>query len=283
MRKTFIALCIFFIGPSFAQATNVVFSGNSGFGLEGSSVGSQSGGLISFDTDDIGSAHVPFDFPGNLNAVHVRENGNYLVSYHSEVTIGGFTFDDDHIVEYDLDTNLVTSFFDYAGTITTAADADIDAFFLLPNGNHVFSNATSAVVGGLEITANDLVEYNPTTAEASIYFDGELIQDGDRFNNLSGASSYAQDVLALSVSTGGTPAITLGGQGFRRDDIILYDRNNGTASLLVNENLLSATAINAIHIGTAVTVPEPASACWALSLAILMRWRTTRRRRLATD
>ena len=79
----------FALGASLAA--NVVFSANSGFGLEGSAIGAQSGGLVSFDTDDISTASVPFDFPGNLNAVHVLGSNNYLVSYHSEVTINGFT------------------------------------------------------------------------------------------------------------------------------------------------------------------------------------------------
>ena len=223
MSRILLVLCCIQIASMHTLATNLVFSGNAGFGLDGSAIGSQSGGLISVDLDDITTATVPFDFPGNLDAVHILDNDNYLVSYHSEVTIGGFTFDDNHIVEYDVETNVVTSFFDYADVLTSNADSDIDAFFLLPNGNHVFSNASDAEIAGLQISNNDLVEYNPTTGDASIFFDGDLIQNGDRFNNLSGASLFADGVLALSVSTGGTPLITLGGQDFQRDDIVLYD------------------------------------------------------------
>ena len=262
--------------PSRIFATDVVFSGNSGFGLEGSAIGSQSGGLIAFNTEDISTANVPFDFPGNLDAVHILENGNYLVSYHSEITIAGFTFDDDHIVEYDVSSNEVTSFFDYAGILTSPADADIDAFFLLSNGNHVFSNRNDGSIGGLDITSNDLVEYNPTTGEASIFWDGSLIKEGDRFNNLSGASLFADDVLALSVSTGGTPDISIGGQAFQRNEIVLYDMAADSGSLLVGNELLSATAVNGIHIGQAVVVPEPATECWFVCFLALGFFRRKR-------
>lgn len=270
-----IALLGFMLFASVCHATNVVFSANAGVSIEGSPVSVQGGGLISFDTSDVASAHVPFDFPGNLDAVHVLDNGNYLVSYHSEVTIAGFTFDDDHIVEYDVESNVVSSFLDYAGIIDSAADSDIDAFFVLPNGNHVFSNATDAIVGGIEITANDLVEYNPGTGQASIYFDGGLIQDGDRFNNLSGASLFSEDVLALSVSTGGSPVITLGGQGFQRNEIVLYDRSTAVGSMLAGGDLIS-TPVDAIHIGTSATVPEPRSGFFVGWLATLFLARRSR-------
>ena len=274
MSRLLVASCLCLLVSDIASATNVVFSGNSGIGIEGSAIGAQSGGVISFDVNDLSTAYVPFDFPGNLDAVHFLDNGNFLLSYHSEVTIGGLTFDDDHIVEYDVESDRVTSFFNYAGIINSAPDSDIDAFFLLPNGNHVFSNVTDAVGGELAVSSNDLIEYNPEAGVASLYFDGDLIQDGDRFNNLSGASLFAEDVLAVSVSTGGTPEITLGGQGFQRDDIVLYDMKSGTGSMLVGDTLL-ATAVNAIHIGPTVGVPEPDS----LSIVFLGLWLVARRRK----
>ena len=253
-------------------AVEVVFSANTSFGLDGGGVTVQGGGLIAFDPANLNSGRVPFDFPGNLDAVHILNDGDYLVSYHSEVTIGGLTFDDQHVVRYDVDSDTTTSFHDYSGLFEQSSEADIDAFFLLPNGHHVFSNVGDARIGGLDFSDMDLVEFDPSSGAVSLFFDGDLIEGGDRFNNLTGASLVGERQLALSVATGGVSDMTLGGVTFQRNDIIVYDLDSGIASTLVDGDIARSSpktpAVSAIHIGPSVVVPEPHNS-WLLGVLVV--------------
>lgn len=65
----------------------------------------------------------------DINAVFVLGNGHLLLSTTTDATLGGLSFGDDDLVEYDPKTGTATLFLD--GSLFTATDEDIDAVSLL--------------------------------------------------------------------------------------------------------------------------------------------------------
>ena len=83
-----------------------------------------------------------------------------------------------------------------------SASEEIDAVHVLDNGNIILSTVGAATLGGLSFSDGDLVEYNPTTDIATLYFDEGL------FGNNA-------DVDAVYVATLPEPAtVILLGLGF---------------------------------------------------------------------
>jgi len=54
------------------------------------------------------------------------------------------------------------------------SDEDIDAVHILESGNIILSTEGSATLGGLSFADGDLIEYNPITDTATLYFDESL-------------------------------------------------------------------------------------------------------------
>jgi len=65
---------------------------------------------------------------------------------------------------------------------------NIDAVHLLDSGNYLLSTARSATIGGVTIRDGDVVEYNPATTEASIYFSEDMLALG---NNIEGVGVFS--------------------------------------------------------------------------------------------
>jgi hypothetical protein len=195
-------------------------------------------------------------FP-NVNALHVIDDQNIILSHRDEtnITLGGVSFRDGDLVQYNLATDTATLFFSedlFGGPIT---DQDIDAFSLLPNGHLVISTTlSSATLGGLTFRDGDLIEYDPIGQTAT------LLLSEDIFENDEGEVEN-RDIDAVHVFANGdilfstTQDISLGSLNFANGDLVLYDPDTGNASIVFSETLFAADEnINA------VSIPEPSTA-----------------------
>ena len=112
----------------------------------------------------------------NIDAVHILDNGNIILSIHeNNGRLGGMNFGYGDLIQYNPTTNAATMFLD--GSLFSS-NADIDAAYILANGNIILSTVDAATLGGLSFADGDLVEYNPTTNVATLYFNEGLFSDG---------------------------------------------------------------------------------------------------------
>jgi hypothetical protein len=107
----------------------------------------------------------------DIDAVSILGSGNVILSTIDGATLGGLTFGDGDLVEYDPTTDTATLFFDEN---LFGSDEDIDAVNILESGNIILSTEGSATLGGLSFADGDLIEYNPITDTATLYFDESL-------------------------------------------------------------------------------------------------------------
>lgn len=184
----------------------------------------------------------------NIDAAHVLDNGHIIFSTTGAAQLGGLSFRNGDLVEYDPALDTTTLFF---SEDLFTSNEDIDAVSIISNGNIVLSTAGAATLGGLTFADGDLIEYNPVTDVATLYLDGDLFVDDEDID--------AADVLAggnIILST--VNAATLGGLTFREHDLVEYNPLTDTATLYLNGDLFSSGAnIDTVHIVT--TVPEPAT------------------------
>ncbi|MCH8923579.1 MAG: CotH kinase family protein, partial [Planctomycetes bacterium] len=99
---------------------------------------------------------------------------------------------------------------------------NIDAIHKLANGNLVFSTASNAMLVGSDLLFGngDLVQYNPTTGEVSLYF-SELLFDGG--NEDINAVYIDENTGSVYLSTDSDASI--GGFGFVNGDVIKITPN----------------------------------------------------------
>ena len=103
----------------------------------------------------------------DVDALHVRSNGNVILSTDGTATLGGLTFRDGDLVEYNPGSNTATLFF--SEDLFSSAE-DIDAVHVLNNGNLILSTEGSATLGGLTFNDGDLANYNPISGIATLFF-----------------------------------------------------------------------------------------------------------------
>jgi len=176
---------------------------------------------------------------------------NIFLSTYNNATLGGLSFRDGDIVEYNPVTDTATLFFneDTIGTppASGAHSPNINAFHILPNGNLVFSTTIRGnTLGAITyIYPGDLIEYNPITGAASLFFDHNLFVghangDIDAFSILNNGN--------LLIST--DDYATLAGLNFEQDDLIEYNPITGVASVFLNGSDVFAypNEIDAVHV-----------------------------------
>ena len=120
-------------------------------------------GLFSYDTD--------------IDAAHVLDNGNIVLSTQSDAKLGGLRFNDGDLVEYNPTTNFTRLLFSEG---YFSEDEDIDAVSVLSNGNIVLSTKGVAQIGGLRFRHNDFIEFDPLTGGATTYLSGGNFSFGDK-------------------------------------------------------------------------------------------------------
>jgi hypothetical protein len=243
-------LSIIFTPP--VSATTVILSADATETLGGLSFAD--GALAEYNpTTD--TATLFFDenlFSGNTNivAVHVLDNGNIILSTDGSDTLGGLSFNAGDLVEYNPTTDTAILFFDE--TLFFGGSENIDAVHILDSGNIILSSADDATLGGLAFGGGDLVEYNPITDTATLFFDGSLFGGPE---NIDAAYILDNGNIILSTDSGG--GSTLGGLTFSDGDLVEYNPATDVAILYFSEGLFSNNAdIDAVYVTTA---PEPAT------------------------
>jgi len=163
----------------------------------------------------------------------------FYLSTTNGATIGGLTFRDGDIARYDTVTGLATLYFNEDNF---SGNENIDAFNILPNGNILLSTDNGATLGGLTFRAGDVVQYNPLTNSATLFFSQDLFTNTA---NVDGFSVLANGHYIISTAA----SETLGGLSFRDGDLVDFNPVTGTASLFFNENLFAQDEdIDAVHV-----------------------------------
>ncbi len=182
----------------------------------------------------------------DIDALHVLPNGNIVFSTKDDASLAGLNFSDDDLVEYDPVALTASMYFDGSLHFSNA-DEDIISVHIRENGNLILSTENNAQLGGLSFSDRDLIEYNPTTMTASIFFDGD-------------ATSLSQDITGVHVLESGMLVLavknntTLGGIDISEADLIQYDIDSDSATLYFEGSGLFSDANEKI---ISVFVKEP--------------------------
>jgi hypothetical protein len=189
-----------------------------------------------------------FGGPSDIDALHVLDNDNIVLSAVAGTTLGGLTFGKGDLVEYDPTTDTATIFLNE--NLFSSVQPNIDAAYVSDNGNIILSTTGNATLGGVSFGKDDLIEYNPTTDLASLFFDGNLFSSNENIDSVHILSSGN-----IVLSTVG--ATTLGGLSFGADDLAEYNPTTNTATLYFDGNYFTGSAnIDSVYIAS---MPEPAT------------------------
>lgn len=164
-----------------------------------------------------------------------------IFSTSTDVTLSGITFGEEDLIAYDMSTGSASMFFD--GSELFSAAADIDAVHILPNGNILLSTENGETLGGLTFDDGDLVEYNPNTDTASLYFDEDVFDGVVDLDAVSVTASGSIIFLSMSADA------ELLGVEYEEGDLIEYDPVGGTAILRLDNDVVfgSIEDIDAVH------------------------------------
>jgi hypothetical protein len=242
------ALSILLASP--VSATSIILSTDNTETLGGLTFGKDD--LAEYDTQtDIATLYFDGALLGgtaDIDAVHALDTGNIVLSTAAGASLGGLTFGKGDLVEYNPTTDTATLLLDE--NLFSSAQPNIDAAYLLDTGNIILSTTGNATLGGLGFGKDDLIEYNPTTDTATLFFDGSLF-------------SGNEDVDAVYLLTGGNIVLStvgdaiLGGLSFGSGDLAEYNPTTSIATLYFDENNFASSAnIDAVNI---TSLPEPAT------------------------
>lgn len=181
-------------------------------------------------------------------ALHVLANGHLILASNPASPgpkIAGLSFAPGDLVDYDPVADSATLIFDGAALFGSAEI--VTAVHVLDNGHLVLATATDAILGGLSFTDRDLVEYDPATDTASLFFDGSLTTlNGDI------TALHILDNGHLILAVRGFPFSTLGGLIFAPGDLVDYDPVADTATLFFEASTRFSSTnerLNSVHFG----------------------------------
>ncbi|MEM8874579.1 MAG: PEP-CTERM sorting domain-containing protein [Planctomycetota bacterium] len=153
--------------------------------------------------------------------------------------LGGVTFTDEDAIDYNIATDIGTSFF-------SVEAGDLDAFHLLPNGNVLVSTAFNGSFNGVTFDDGDIVEINPTTLAVTTVFSSDSV-----------FTSTSEDVDAVSVAPNGDLLLSvqsdasIGSEDFSDGDILRFVPGTSTLSVEVAESdifLFPLADLDGIHL-----------------------------------
>ncbi|MDX1518825.1 MAG: LamG domain-containing protein, partial [Gammaproteobacteria bacterium] len=184
-------------------------------------------------------------------AVPPVANTIYL-STTANATLGGLSFQDGDLVEYDAATDTTTSppFFDESANPPGVPNMDIDAAHLIDDQTLVFSPAQNETIDGFSYEDGDLILYDYATDTFSEFFSENFFSGGADINALYIISHNAsQSVFLISVDN----TETIGGNSFTDGDIfqVDYDRTGPsiTTSIVLDESIYGTDVdVDAVHL-----------------------------------
>jgi len=182
------------------------------------------------DTASLILDDVAFTTDEDINAFHLLENGNYLISTKDAAVIGGLSFGPGQLAEYNPLTDTATLYLDVPGFSSTA---NISGVSLLDNGNLIISVLANSTLGGISFNKGDLVEYNIATDTGTLFFSRALFTGAETIDAV-----HILDNGNIVLST--TTSATLGGLSFGANDLVEYNIGTDTATLYFDSSLYTA-------------------------------------------
>lgn len=183
----------------------------------------------------------------NIDAAAMLDNGHIVLSTTSKARLGGRTFRNGTLINYDPVTDtakvlLAESVFGH--------NENIDAVHILGDGDILLSTSSKSRIGGRRFRDGDIIRYDPTTGKATRFFNERLFykngKKGRRRVDIDGLHVLPNGNLLLSTRG----RATLGGLRFRSGDVVEYDMATGQASLAYSNGL----NIDAIALPTPATI-----------------------------
>ncbi|MEM1424446.1 MAG: hypothetical protein AAGH64_10645 [Planctomycetota bacterium] len=183
---------------------------------------------------------------GDLDALHRTGPDTWLVSSLFNGNFNGTVFDDGDLVEVNTATGTTTTIL--PNSIFTSSAPDITGVSILPNGNYLLSllgssNTITTNTGSLSFTDGDIIEYNPTTLEASVFLsEADLFDDGD--GDVYGIHAFDDGTLLLTANTDEV----ISNVSVLDGDAFLYNPATDTAEVVFSEALFAGNAdIDALY------------------------------------
>lgn len=243
-----------------AQDAGLYISLVDNLGVEVNGQGSFNDETVILVQGGVPSAFFEIDL-GDLDAFHILDNGNYLLSSLTNGNVGGNTFLDGDLIEYDpINNDIVGNYLGLGEGSFTAGFADVDAATTDADGNLYFSmlsDVTLAHAGGsLDILDGDVVRLDATTGIATIFIsEADIFDDGQ--GDLYGIHWLGDGHLLLTHNDNDGEVVD--GTSFLDGDIFLYEIATGAASLFFGESNFTSSLshdVDAIYF----VVPAPGAA-----------------------
>lgn len=188
--------------------------------------------LIDVDTNTVVFDAIASALP-DLNAAHIRSNGNVLFSVRTNFSFNGNFAVAGDILEWD-GTNF--SFFLDISTVANASLLQIDAIYEFGDGKLLISaGGSSNDLGGVTgFGWGDLVLYDPTTNTATLFFDGDDQIGGVGVgSNIDAVHILPNGNIVFSVSSdGGVLAFEI----LQDQNLYEFDPVNKTISVYLDGN-----------------------------------------------
>lgn len=102
----------------------------------------------------------------NVDAVWIRDNGNIIMSTAGSATLGGATFRDEDIFEFD-PVNPATLLFD--GSAHISGSSDVDAVHVLDDDSLLLSIDENRSIAGVSFDDGDVILFDTTSLTASLH------------------------------------------------------------------------------------------------------------------
>jgi hypothetical protein len=185
----------------------------------------RNGDLVLWDGEEatlLFSELIGFGTPyNNIDAFSILPNGNWLLSTDLNATLGGLSFQNGDIVEYDPEADVATLYMGLdEATIFTGtpnSNPDIDALHATADGKVAFSIRSDGIgrvgngpsYGFADAPRTDLFEIDPVTLDASLFLDGDGIFDGMTRNLDAAALPLLAAVNIGMVADNSTHSVTI--------------------------------------------------------------------------